>query len=294
MSIQTCDVLLYSFLSDGLSYIRSHPEVLDEIFAYYLEPEYATEFGEKSISDIKTWFAENNLPVVLAFQLTAQSIPCYSIHLAESTEFVETAYLSDEGGEIEEDTEPRVIINEFVPVSYDKVLGIIVVPDSVDLSAVYAGHIVKDAKNQLFQVLDITGQNITIDLGTILTVVPDMSQMSVQSQIDTKIFRRGEAYLRDSIDIGIHATLQANMVLWMYAILLYILFRFKLELISRGADLTTFSASDFRRDSMYLGDNIYSRWLRISARTRISWKSHKLDQADTLVTTVTTDDTNNS
>jgi hypothetical protein len=153
---------------------------------------------------------------------------------------------------------------------------------------VYPGHIVKDAKNQLFQILSVTDQNITIDLTD--AAIPDMSKALIQSFVNMKVYRRGEAYLKDSIDVGIHASLQSNIVLWLYQILLYILFRYKLELINRCMDLTTFTASDFRRDSQYLGDSVFSRWVRISARTRMDWKGIEYSQADTLIANVEVDD----
>lgn len=64
------------------------------------------------------------------------------------------------------------------------------------------------------------------------------------------------------LDIGIHANRSADDVLWMYYILHYILFNKKRTLERMGLELQTFSASDYNKDSKYVADNVWSRWVR--------------------------------
>jgi len=65
-----------------------------------------------------------------------------------------------------------------------------------------------------------------------------------------------------SVDIGIHADKSADHVLWLYYIISYILFREKPLAIKFGLELHTFSASDYNKESKYLAENVYSRWIR--------------------------------
>jgi hypothetical protein len=285
MAIPSFDVVMYSFLTYGLDYIRAHSEVIDEIFAYLKDEPYQYQFGDKQIQQIKEWYTTNNIPVKLAFNLTPQDIPCYSIHLAESRELVEGAFFGDYAGEILEDKVPRVIIPEFVPENYDEVNAIISVPSIIDLTLVRPAHIVKDAKGQLFEIIDITGQKVTIIIDSD-SPEPDMAKVTIQSFITQNTYKKGEAFLNEQIDIGVHSSTAANTVLWMYQILIWVLFRFKPELERRCVDLSTFTASDFRRDSQYLGDQIFSRWVRVSGRTKITWKEDLKAQIDTIVATI--------
>ena len=64
------------------------------------------------------------------------------------------------------------------------------------------------------------------------------------------------------LDVGVHATQSKDHVLWMYYILNYVLYREKPLMRELGLQLTTFSASDYNKDSQYMAENIWSRWIR--------------------------------
>jgi hypothetical protein len=65
-----------------------------------------------------------------------------------------------------------------------------------------------------------------------------------------------------SLDIGIHADKSKDHVLWMYYILLYILYREKQFGHKLGLQLYTYRANDYNKESKYMADNVWSRWVR--------------------------------
>ena len=65
-----------------------------------------------------------------------------------------------------------------------------------------------------------------------------------------------------SLDIGIHADKSKDHVLWMYYILTYIFYKEKLLARTLGLQLFTFRASDYNKESKYMADNVWSRWIR--------------------------------
>lgn len=65
-----------------------------------------------------------------------------------------------------------------------------------------------------------------------------------------------------SLDIGIHADRSKDNVLWMYYILTYIFYKEKLLGRKLGLQLFTFRASDYNKESKYMADNVWSRWIR--------------------------------
>jgi hypothetical protein len=65
-----------------------------------------------------------------------------------------------------------------------------------------------------------------------------------------------------SIDIGIHADKAKDHVLWMYYMLLYILYREKMIGQKLGLQVYTYSASDYTKESKYMAENVWSRWVR--------------------------------
>lgn len=65
-----------------------------------------------------------------------------------------------------------------------------------------------------------------------------------------------------SLDIGLHADKTKDIVIWMYYIILYILYKEKLVARDLGLQLYTYRASDYNKESKYMAENIWSRWIR--------------------------------
>jgi len=65
-----------------------------------------------------------------------------------------------------------------------------------------------------------------------------------------------------SLDIGIHADKSKDHVLWLFYILNYIFYKEKMIGRGLGLQLYTFRASDYNKESKYMGDNVWSRWIR--------------------------------
>lgn len=65
-----------------------------------------------------------------------------------------------------------------------------------------------------------------------------------------------------SIDIGIHADKSKDHVLWMYYIMLYILYKEKPLARKLGLQLFTYRANDYNKESKYMAENVWSRWIR--------------------------------
>jgi hypothetical protein len=65
-----------------------------------------------------------------------------------------------------------------------------------------------------------------------------------------------------SLDIGIHADKSKDHVLWLYYILNYIFYKEKILGRGLGLQLFTFRASDYNKESKYMADNVWSRWVR--------------------------------
>lgn len=65
-----------------------------------------------------------------------------------------------------------------------------------------------------------------------------------------------------SLDIGIHADKSKDHVLWMYYILTYIFYKEKMLGRDLGLQLFTFRANEYNKESKYMADNVWSRWIR--------------------------------
>lgn len=65
-----------------------------------------------------------------------------------------------------------------------------------------------------------------------------------------------------SLDIGIHADKTKDIVLWMYYIVVYILYKEKITARGLGLLLYTYRANEYNKESKYMADNVWSRWVR--------------------------------
>jgi len=84
------------------------------------------------------------------------------------------------------------------------------------------------------------------------------------------------------LDIGIHATNSKDHVLWMYYIVNYLLYKEKKLMRKLGLQLTTFSASEYNKDSQYMAENIWSRWVRFKCNVQNFLDADEYDQIDDL------------
>jgi len=64
------------------------------------------------------------------------------------------------------------------------------------------------------------------------------------------------------LDIGIHADKSKDHVLWLYYMVNHILYKEKTAFRDLGLQLITFNASDYNKESKYMAENVWTRWIR--------------------------------
>jgi|SRR5581483_899840 len=104
MSFIMPELVIQKIVQTGIDDLKADPSPLDELFACYLEPEMIQDYGQGYIDQIKQWFTTTKIPVVQAWSLNAQRIPCYSIHLATELEDESKAAAGDYFGQGEDGT----------------------------------------------------------------------------------------------------------------------------------------------------------------------------------------------
>lgn len=82
------------------------------------------------------------------------------------------------------------------------------------------------------------------------------------------------------VDIGIHADKAGDHVLWLYYIVAYILFKHKMMAHRLGLKLHTFSASDYSKNQLSMGENIWTRWIRFRCTTQNFWDAEPLFEVE--------------
>lgn len=88
------------------------------------------------------------------------------------------------------------------------------------------------------------------------------------------------------LDIGIHANRSKDHVLWLYYAISYIIYAYKERMRQMGLQLTTFNASDYNKDSKYMTENIWTRWIRFKCTVQNYIISDPLISVEDIVTDI--------
>jgi hypothetical protein len=181
------EIVIQKVIQTGIRQLRNDKASFDDLFAQFCQDELAADYGQAYLDQIWDWFSTSKIPVIQAWSMNTQRIPCISVHLANETEDESKASFND-----------------------------------------YMGN--------------FNGENET-----------------------------GTASFTVMVDLGIHAAKSGDHVLWLYYIVSYILFKYKLMADRFGLKLHTFSASDYSKDAKYMAENIYTRWIRFRCTTQNFW-----------------------
>lgn len=111
MSCVMPEVAIQRIVQLGIQELRANKPHFDDIFAYLAEnPLMTASYGTAYVDRVWTWFTTEKIPVVQAFLLTPERVPCYSIHLSSESEDESKASISDFYGD---DDDGEIGINSF-------------------------------------------------------------------------------------------------------------------------------------------------------------------------------------
>jgi hypothetical protein len=282
MSIALTDIALKYVVEFTFKTLRDNPQHFDDIFGDYRLDPNAALLGSKAVNNIKQWFSTTKIPVVLGFNLAETEIPAVTVHIDSSSPVQQ--YLGDRAGselipQLPQDRE--VIIPKFVPKSLvfsaDRTYITVTPPD--DMSAeqqqlFLPGLRVRDAKGQEYN-LTLGDDNLPIvtQFGDETLDALDGSTLEVISPYSDASFSRGAMRIQERIMIVIHGKNDRNEGLWLWAIVVWGLMKFRPLLISVfGLDLAVPSSTDFVKADEFIGDNVWRRYIYLDTYSIWSWQ----------------------
>lgn len=98
MSFIMPEIVVEKLLQYGVKKLRSDKAAFYDLFAQFTQDELNDDYGPNYLDDIWKWFSTTKIPIVKAWSLNAQQIPCISIHLANETEDEGKAAIGDYAG----------------------------------------------------------------------------------------------------------------------------------------------------------------------------------------------------
>lgn len=92
------EIVVEKVISYGIKTLRADKKAFFDLFSQFTQDELNADYGPKYLEDIWLWFSTTKIPIVRAWSLNAQQIPCISIHLANETEDESKASIGDYAG----------------------------------------------------------------------------------------------------------------------------------------------------------------------------------------------------
>lgn len=92
------EIVVQKVLDLGIKKLRANKVEFYDIFAQLTQDELNDDYGPAYLDEIWKWFSTTKIPVVKAWSLNVQNIPCFSIHLANETEDETKAAMGDTFG----------------------------------------------------------------------------------------------------------------------------------------------------------------------------------------------------
>ena len=296
MSFILPDLIVESVLRDGFEVVRRYPDAVEDVFASLTYPYAERKYGSAEIEKIKNIIQNREVSIVHSFNLVAANLPCISIQLTEDRESEDRAHMGNyRGFTTRQITDPVLIaalvkVPAFTIISYNTMSGAVLVPDSVDLSAVHTGLLLHDSAGVTAQVVGgivnaLGAKQFMIAPGQ---VFDQANPIDIRSSLDYEMFMQRGNVESTQLMLGIH-TKDALLTKYLYTLVKYFMLSRKNDMIKRGMQLNTYNGSDFTRNMEYAGDVVYTRFFNISGTIQHFWRADKIrlvDQIDTNIKSV--------
>lgn len=281
MSIFAGDLIIKTAIELGLDDLKKNDWLVDEILNDCTDiPELAQKYGQKEIDSCKSWLKSANISIVMKDRPgDKDDLPCVCISLGSSSEIDGDKRMGDLTTDVLNLIPSKIgkkipyIIKPFTPVSYDIEEGLVELPAEIEASQVSSGMILinPDSGNGAV-ITGLGGDNgVEIEAGVDL----EATRLAVVPQYQIYRVRREGSFFHETYNIGCHVPGDPTQLLWLHAIVLTILLRYREGLLeARGFSETLVSSSDMVPNNSWGvpgGENAYSRYITLSGKVENTW-----------------------
>jgi len=270
LGIAQGDIIVRTAIIAGLADLRENPKLLNYVFASLPKDDLTfRQYGEEQVALAKKWFLDTNIEVFMNTRVDETKVPCITIAQASSNEAEATlGDVNYDTVEDDYDEDPVVYGGPFNPLNYIGATGTLVMGSAFDLD-VFPGQYVRDAAGGMHLILDVIDNNIVIDPNL---NVPFTGMYVVSAPRTKKVSLEGVEF-RESYEIGCHAHSEPVFLTYLHSILLFILLRYKEELLeARGLTRTSISAGPVMiNTSFQISQVVFTRMTTLTGYVRQYW-----------------------
>ncbi len=265
------DVIIRSAIVRSLERLYADPSQLDHVFHSLTEDaETRQVYGEKQVELAKKWFLNTSIPVMMAFRVAEEQIPCITISLQESTEAEQTH--GDVHYQPQEETRGDwpVLSRKFTPLRYSPTSGIMVLPhDLMGDQVIAPGMFLLTRDGRTYEIKENLGDD---EISLAPNTVGDFVNAVVKGARKRYVTTIESVQFKETYQIGIHVQNEPAYLLYLHAIVLYCLMKYKQDLLeARGFERSTLASTDFRRNQEFDVEEVFSRFITVTGFVRQSW-----------------------
>ena len=278
MSFVLPELVVESVLREGLASMLATPSIIDDVLGSLTETYANTKYGATELQTIKDVLAKRKLSIVHSKMEAEAKENAISIQLSHEGEDTSKSRLEDLDNELldydddDSTVHARLKVANVLATAYDPISGILSIDDSVDLSTATNGFYFVDDNDVEYQIVN----GVSNETGAkVLCLEPNLSLTTPVTGTITSFINFTETEVRGITDkvviiLGVHSK-RALLAKYLYVLVKFILSSRKMDLDSRRFMNTTYTGSDFNRDSGYTGDQMFSRYLTITGLVEQSW-----------------------
>lgn len=285
MSIALIDLHIKFVVDFAIRQVMKDPDrILPQILGdAKLEP-HARLYGDKMISEAKNWLMSTKIPVVLGYTLDPTQIPCVAISLDSAVP--DQQYLGDTGflySEPQDPIEKLVIVPKFAPelveLSEDKTTARFVPPLSLtqeQRDIMMLGRLnVRDNRGLEYS-LGFNGIDFVLGPISNSVVSGDFSSLEVIANSAENTYRQGAMLYDQRVLLAVLGHADRIEGIWLWAIVQWALLKYRPLMASVfGLDLALSTSSQFSKDDSFLGENVWTRYITLSAKSMYTWEAYK-------------------
>jgi len=264
-------LIIKSAITSALEDLRAQPYLLDYVFASLPVDDLTKDlYGQLEVDKAKEWFLATQIRVFHNVSIDAVKLPCISIKLLSANEAETT--LSDTHYVPHEDSNIAwpPLTDQFDPLNYDYVSGLMTVPESVSKKLwISKGQVVVDVLGGTHIVLEtLTDNSFYIEKG--LRV--DFHNATIRGQKPAYIASLESVNYRETCLLGCHVQGESYLLIYLVSILSFILLAYKeSKLEARGFERSVFNLTDEIRNESFEKELVFSRYIQLQGVCRNSW-----------------------
>jgi hypothetical protein len=274
------DAIIKEAISLGLEDLRKNSWLIDDILSNFTQNPYLKrKYGQKQIDACKEWLLNNKIDVYMRHRDDKDQLPCITIAMGSSQEKEEMKHMGDQAPETVQLLPNQIgkpvpyIVKPFVPTSYDIDTGEIQLDTTISgVDSVSVGMIlVNPDSGEGYVIEEITTDGFKIQPGIEITA----SRLGVVPQYQYYKARVEHSFFQETYHIGCHVSGDPQALLWLWAIVVYCLLRYRESLLEAcGFTQSTLNSTDIALNEYFTtsgGEKAWSRYIGLTGLIENTW-----------------------